>query len=227
MPTAASSIVGVIGMSCGESARYSANYASLMNVVRPPGTIFASVIGLSIANNWNLIAQSFLQSEAEWLFLVNDDHVYSPDILSKLLAHNVDIVTGLYLGRSFPHMPIIYDEVDNIGRTFPRYLADGEKGLIPIKACGDGCLLIRRKVLETIPYPWWDLGQLSIVSCDHDLSFSKKVREAGFQIYCDFGATVGHIACMTVMPQQNENGQWGTFLLQGTNVIAIPSPQTV
>ena len=102
MPITETPIVGMIGMGCGDVARYSTTYASLMNVVKPPGTVFVSAMGMSIADNWNKIARIFLQTPAKWLFLVNDDNVYDPDILVRLLAHDKDVVTGLYLSRAFP-----------------------------------------------------------------------------------------------------------------------------
>ena len=93
-------VTGVIGMACGDASRYSESYASLMGIVKPPGTVFFQVTGMSVADNFNKIARETLQSSAEWLFLTNDDQLWPPNILTKLLQHDVDIVTDLYLSRA-------------------------------------------------------------------------------------------------------------------------------
>ena len=218
-------LVGMIGMGCGELSRFSECYASLVNLHRPDRTIFLQCRGMSIANNWNVIGKEFLRSPAEWLFLVNDDHVYPEETLIKLLADDKDIITGLYLSRSFPYMPLLFDHIDAEGLIHQRFLYDHEQGVIPIKACGDGALLIKRKVLETIPFPWWELGTIESDKCSHDVTFSKKVMTAGFQMYCDLDVQVGHHTVVTVMPQRTEEGPWQTLLLQGANAIMIPTPQ--
>jgi hypothetical protein len=218
--------VGMIGMACGETARYSECYASLMGITKPPGTAFIQSKSMSVADNFNRIARSFLRTDAQWLFLVNDDQVWAPNTLTKLLTHDVDVVTGLYLSRMFPFAPICYDQVSDMGLVHSRYLLPGEAGLIPIKACGDGCLLIRRKVLEAIPDPWWELGNPQKDMCCHDVLFSKKVNDAGFQIYADLEVTVGHLALFSVFPHRNPQGVWTTLLVQAGGNIVLPSVQS-
>jgi hypothetical protein len=218
--------VGFIGMACAEHARYSECYASLMGLQKPPGTAFLQCKSMSVADNFNRIARDFLQTQAEWLFLVNDDHLWAPDTLTKLLAHNVDVVTGLYLSRVYPYKPVIHDQVDSNGLIFDRYLSQHEHGLVPIKACGDGCLLIRRRVLEAIPDPWWELGNPERDKCCHDVLFSKKVREAGFQMWADLEVVVGHLATVAVFPHRNQKGEWLTLLTQREHNIALPAAQS-
>ena len=214
----------MIGMGCGESARYSQTYASLMQIEKPVGTVYVPAMGMSIADNWNTIARIFLQSSAEWLFLVNDDHVYQPDVLHRLLAHDTDIVTGLYLSRYSPYAPVAFNLVDPNGGLYPLFLSKlRQTGLVPILACGDGALLIRRKVLEAIADPWWELGAKQRDKCDHDITFSAKVHQAGFQIYCDLDTIIGHITTMNIIPQQDENGLWTTVFSHGDTGIVMPA----
>lgn len=215
-------VKGVIGMACGTSARYSDTYASLMDLEKPEGWIFRQKKGMSVADNFNSIARLFLNTTAEWLFLVNDDHVWAPTALKSLLAHDKDVVTGLYLARTLPCAPVVFDQTSEDGRIFPFYLQKGQRGLVPIKACGDGCLLIRRRVLEAIPDPWWELGIPETDKCGHDVLFSKKVCDAGFQIYCDMEVTVGHIGMFAIFPYRDADGNWQTFLINNGHTLGIP-----
>lgn len=221
-----SSPVGFIGMACAETARFSEPYASLIAMEKPAGTAFLQCKSMSIADNFNKIAREMLATKAEWLFLVNDDHLWAPDTLKKLLARDVDVVTGLYLARTFPFAPVVHDVVTDEGLIFPRYLAPGDRGLVPIKACGDGCLLIKRKVLEAIVDPWWELGKPDADKCCHDVLFSKKVRDAGFQIYADFEVLVGHLGIFAIFPRRDEMGDWHTMLLQQEQAVILPAVQS-
>lgn len=216
--------VGMIGMSCGELARFSETYASLMGLRKPPGTIFMQCRSMSIADNWNQIARMFMESSAEWLFLTNDDQTYAPDTLIRLLARNVDVVTGLYLSRAFPFSPVIHDDEDADGFVRTRYLQQGESGLVPVISAGDGALLIRRHVMEKIGDPWWALShQNHADKAVHDMNFSRKVRAAGFQMYCDLDVTPGHLGVFAIFPKRQPDGTWITMLTQGANALTLPA----
>jgi hypothetical protein len=71
-------------------------------------------------------------------------------------------------------------------------------GLMQVDYVGAGCLLISRKVLETLQYPWffWSRNDPRIPlkeRISEDLYFCKKAREAGFQIYLDASVRCLHV----------------------------------
>jgi hypothetical protein len=104
-------------------------------------------------------------------------------------------------------------------------MAPGEKGLIPAAAVGDGCLLIRRYVLEQIPDPWWEYGETESDCCDHDVVFSRKVVEHGFGLYCDLDLRVDHVSNFTISPVQEDDGEWYAYLRQAERAIKVKVPQ--
>lgn len=207
-------------MACGETARFSEPYDSLMNLERPDGWTFRQARSMSIAENWNVLGATFLATDADWLFLTNDDHVYPPDTLRRLLAHDKDVVTGLYLTRQAPFRPVLFDDVTAAGGLVPRRFMSSDRGLKAVAACGDGCLLLRRSVLETIPAPWWALANYHSDACDHDNAFCAKVRAAGFDIWCDFDMSIGHLGVMPVFPFFD--GHWRAGVIAGTGVFEVP-----
>ncbi len=210
----------MIGMYCNELARFSETYGSLWALERPDATHFMHSFHASLARAQNEIAQKFLASESEYLFLTNDDHVYPPDTLTRLLAHKKEIVSGIYLRRGLPFEPVIFSEQNTAGRVHPHYFKQGDNGLIPVKACGGGCLLIHRSVLEKIPQPWWNLGTIESDLISEDISFCKSVNAAGFQIWCDLSVRVGHIITAVVWPYE-DGGNWSTLLRQGKMGISL------
>lgn len=227
---------GLIGLACGEISRYSDFLPSIVGLQKPAGTFFQKISGLGPAQPFNNIAALFLENKSwEWLFLVNDDHIYPPDTIVRLLNREVDVVSGLYFGRLQPFEPILFDKVEliedpnNPGRMrnwYTRHLMQpGEEGLIQAAAVGDGCLLIRRHVLEKMQPPWWEYGETFSDACDHDVVFSRKVREAGFGLYCDLDVRVDHIASFAVRPVRKADGTWVTQLVQSINrALEVPAP---
>lgn len=182
--------------------------------------------GLGPAEPLNIIGEAFMaRPELEWLFLVNDDNLCQPSALIQLLDRDVDFITGLYYSKLQPFEPILFDRFVPMteavvsrksDRWYGRHLMQpNEGGVIPILACGDGCLLITRKVLERVPYPWWDYGETRAGHVDHDMVFSRKCREAGFSLYCDTDVLVDHMAMMAVRPYRDDKGQWWVKLVQG------------
>lgn len=217
----------MIGMVCAELARFSETYASLMALEMPPGTRFIQNYHISFAHGQNEIGRYFLESDCDFLFLTNDDQIYPSDTLSRLLSHDKDIVSGLYLRRSFPFEPIIFSEENEQGIARTHYLKDGETGLIPVVACGSGAVLIRRKVLETLPAPWWKVGTVAPDLISEDLTFCHDARRAGFEVWCDLDVRVGHITVTPIFPQI-QDGKWITLLRHGEGFgSALPAAEPI
>lgn len=224
----------MIGLACGELARYSDVLPGIIGLQKPQGTVFMKASVLGPANGFNGIAREFLSHKhLEWLFLTNDDNICPQDSIPRLLDREVDVVSGLYFARQAPFEPIAFDrwtwEARTGGTKLTRWwhrhlMKRGETGLLKVAAVGDGCLLIRRHVLETLLDPWWEYGETFTDVCDHDVRFSRKVVEAGFELYCDLDIVVDHIATFNVRPVRLANGEWKVRLVQGQKeVIELPA----
>lgn len=210
-------MTGIIGMSCREMSRFSECYDSLMNLQRPLGTHFIQCRSMHGPANWNLLGKLMLERDLEWLFCTEDDHIYQPHTLMRLLEHDKDIVSGLYLKRDYPFEPVAYYEVgDGNGSIRSHYLDDSEGGLVEVDAVGVGCLLIRRKVFETLPAPWWILTAPPAAPdmINSDVEWCRAAKRHGFSIWCDLDLSVGHVAVTPIVPMR-QNGQWKTFLVIG------------
>jgi hypothetical protein len=202
---------GLLALSCSETARYSSARLSIESLQRPVGSQRIDVMSLSIASNFNSAVRKMLEiPELQWIFLMNDDHVYPPDTLMRLLEHDVLAVTALYVERVIPFGPVLFDRVaDGTGHVL-RYPLPGyeQSGLVPIVACGDGAMLVRRSVFERIPEPWWAFGEVDVDRCDHDLAFCSRLRDADVPIFVDLKTVVDHVTPLTLRPVQMRDGSW-------------------
>lgn len=218
------STIGVIGISSPELARYAQFYSNLTMVKRPATTALAHATGQVISVNRNTITEQALAAGAEWIWYVDDDHVFQPDTLLKLLERNVDIVSGLYLQRAAPYVPHRYIHEEPSGAVWTQTLAPGDTGLSEVLATGAGCLLVKTAVFMHLKPPYWRLGQLSSDVWGDDIDFCQRARAAGFKIWCDLDVPVGHYVIHSVVPARNADDVWTTQLMEGqTHIATFPA----
>lgn len=171
-----------------------------MRLERPPGTHVYFAKGSDRETSRNQLVRAMLEAGDDWLLFLDDDSVFSEDLLLRLLARDVDIVGGLYLRRDQPFSPVAYAEVLEDGRFVPLDLTQyGKEDIVPVMAVGTGAMLIRRDVFKAMPDPWFLRAELT-----EDMIFCLQCRH---QVYVDLGARVGHMTTATVWPSVTED-EW-------------------
>jgi hypothetical protein len=216
-------VTGVIGIPCAEQGRWSAFWGSLCDLERPSGWKVVPGRGSSVASNRNLIVRRALHLGAEHVFFLDDDLVFNPKVLLRLLDRDVDAVVGLTLRRQPPFEPIWFHtnlpRQDCMVRVLP---TDG--ALMPLAAATSGGLLVKTDVFRRIEPPWWTLGQFDGRRdewCD-DLDFCRKLEAAGVPLYGDPTVRFEHITNVNVVPHF-QDGRWMVVLARGgTPIVAMP-----
>jgi intein/homing endonuclease len=128
-------------------------------------------------------------------FFLDDDVMPPPDTIPRLIAHEKDIVSGLYFRRAEPIQPVMLRD----GKPKPTFILDYQPGqVVEADLVGAGCLLIHRRVLEALQKNWfeWKLGRDDEIPeeerASEDFVFARKAKRAGFQIYVDTGIQCFH-----------------------------------
>jgi hypothetical protein len=128
---------------------------------------------------------------------------FQQDAVVKLLAHDVDICTGVAYQRGEPYAPCAFILNPETKAFHPTEV--GEKlGLAQVDAIGGYFPLIKRHVLEGIEGPWFVYGDTSLGYNDspddpegsgigEDVYFSVKAKMAGFEIWIDTSIEIEHI----------------------------------
>ncbi len=219
-----------IAIPCAELSRYSEFWLSLEGQRLPDGTRkWGCGRGLYVGTNQNTCAREFLASDAEYFWLVNDDQIYPPDTLARLLAHRQDIVVPVCLGHDFPFVPLIYQAHATVPEALQaRYLRKEDQGLIEVRASGGGGMLVHRRVLETIADPWWEVYTVHPPDqlphqISEDFDFCEKAIAAGFRILADTEALVGHQTVFSVWPQRTPDGSWVSVIARNKEYVALPA----
>lgn len=180
-----------------------------MNLALPPNTFTMTVHGQSPAASRNSIIKSALENDFTHIFFVDDDMIIPPDTLHKLLAHDKDIVSALYLLRSFPHRPAFFDKAYDDGKCKFASLTRDKEGLVKGVNCGLGAVLMSTNVFKDLEPPYVRLGEIEKDGWCDDVGFFNRCRRAGYDIWCDLNAPCGHMTTMTIWPEKF-NGEWFT-----------------
>lgn len=143
------------------------------------------------------------------VFFMDSDMKFEELTLSRLLAHNKDIVGGLYMrkgGEFYPNVFRIVDDGTEHGQmqTFFPKAKRGE--LVECAAIGTGCMLINVDVFRKIEPPWFLYEPYFEPDKRHktqteDIVFCRYAREAGYKIYVDPNIHAGHVGLFTVWPE--------------------------
>lgn len=208
-----------VGIPCSETARFSLFYDSLLHV---RGVTHENVImarGANVAENRNAIAEEVLAKSYDAVLYADDDQALLPETLERLLAHDKDIVSGLYLARESPFVPMMFEIIE--ARNCVKLLSSSAGGLVPIVAAGAGCLLVKATVFKIMERPWWRLGQIDKVGWSDDIDFCSRARQAGFSLWCDLDCLVGHQTQAVVWPHRTPDGEWVTGLMIGNEAVAV------
>ena len=177
-------------------------FKSIYDLFTPNGceVVFQYFWGYQVDQVRNLIAHWTIQNNFDYLFCVDSDIAFPPDTLIRLMNHQKDIVSGVYIQR-IPgrHTIEIMRKNSTGGVTHVDWNDIKGQGLVPIDGCGFGCVLIDTKVLRAIPYPHF----LYHSAIDHahtlseDVHFCNLARDHGFSLWCDTDIRCEHIGSFT------------------------------
>lgn len=147
----------------------------------------------NITKKYNQARAMLLAGDYDALLTVESDMIIPPNALKRLSAADVDVAYGLYVSRHGKHPWLTLDRVTEdvrgshaLGETWEER-GDMWLQVVTTAGVGLGCTLIRRHVLEAIPFRVRD----EMIA--NDWYFAIDVREAGFTQAHDCGVICGHI----------------------------------
>jgi len=176
-------------------------FKSIYDLKIPEGyeATFQYFYGYNIDQVRNLIADWVVKG-FDYLFSVDSDISFPSNTLERLLSHDVDVVSGLYIQRKPGlHILEIYEPNENGGVVNMPYPKLKGRNLVEVAGCGFGCALVKAEVLRDIGYPQFKyysaIEHRNTVS--EDVDFCKKARDKGFKIWADPNVLCSHTGSFT------------------------------
>lgn len=182
--------------------------ASLLSLYRncktPVQIRFAPYTYIHVARS-ALLYQA-IDTEATHIMFIDSDMVFPTDGVDRLIAHDKDIVGGLYHKRTENHPAVIFTQIEdklvNITRSMGRF-SDDE--LFEVDVIGTGFLLIKMDIFKKMEPPFFYYGdpeefrlkKTPLFDLGEDTTFCLKARKNGYKIFCDPTIKLGHIGIQT------------------------------
>lgn len=177
-------------------------FQSIYNMRRGDNNVkFEHIRGYDCAAARNNIVKKFLESDCDYLMMVDHDVVLPENALLDLLEDDKEVVSGYYAHRSasydgktclcylghfnYDHQYMDEDilELKRLGTT-----------VFQIKGGGMGCILIKRSLLERMKFPyfkWVEYDNGGTLS--EDLYFCEQCKNMDVPIFADTRVSCGHI----------------------------------
>ncbi len=148
----------------------------------------------------NLATASFLASGLDRMLVIDADHIFTPQDVGRLLAHDLPLVSGLYVkkvaGYEYPVLPLD-------ASVPPKSLFDKSAECpVEVQCVPRGFISIHRSVFETLkPHvPHYDEGEFEVGiywqsipgTMSEDFAFCKLYREHGGRVWLDHSIFVQH-----------------------------------
>jgi hypothetical protein len=162
----------------------------------------------NVCKNRNDIVKKFLEGDYSHLFFMDSDMRFPEFTLSRLLAHDKDVVGGYYTTKINPFRSTVLVENGRPGISELTYNPTTGDYLKQVGAIATGCMLIKRHVLEGMKWPWFwyrpEHDRQEFAS--EDVTFCDEARARGFEVWCDFSLCCGHVGHMVVSPFVDAEG---------------------
>ena len=143
------------------------------------------------------ICKRTMKEHFDYMLQLDSDMTFPPDALCRLIERDVDVITGVYVGKCESHKPVLFTELhkddENCG---PYGLKTGlnelmQQDLFTVAGCGAGFLLVKEHIIRIMYIhmhewfrPYAGLGE--------DVSFCQRCTELGIKIWADKSIPMGH-----------------------------------
>jgi len=148
-----------------------------------------------ITNNRNKIVKKFLESGMDYLLMIDSDNVPPFEVLD-LADYEKDIVGVVCFGY-LKKMVIPFCLKKNTRGAYDVADFDEGDGLKEVDAVGTGCIMISRKVLQDVGYPFRnEYKPDGTKKMGLDINFCRRAQEKGYKIYCQTDYLCSHWTTM-------------------------------
>ena len=152
-------------------------------------------VGSLIYTSRDNLSKKAVSMGAEYIFWLDSDMVFEPDILIKMMdeIEPNTILTGLYFRRVAPFSPVLFDklEMTDKGCEWTDFKEIPDKPF-EVGGCGFGCVLMPTEAIVSVVLEHTQMFN-PMKGVGEDLSFCWRARQSGYKIVCDPQLKLGHV----------------------------------
>jgi len=140
-----------------------------------------------------------MANDRDTLVMLDCDHEHPPDIVQRLVRHDVGVVGALYFRRSAPHDAMFFIRAEDGELQQPEEW-DADTGIVAGTVVGTGAIAIQGWVFKRLmekgfqwPFFRYTYTEEGMVQPTEDMYFGVICEEAGIPHYCDFSTVTPHL----------------------------------
>lgn len=171
-------------------------YLSHLSLSKPPGTAIAGVVRSMPDYARNSLVEQALKFGYDYIFFLDDDMVPEPDLLVHLLKimesdSSISVLSPFAYRRLPPYLPCVF-RLRQDGKYDP--IDSRDEGIIDVDATTMASTLVRSSVFRSVSFPWFEFKDGGEIRFSEDITFCRKVKEAGLRICVDTNRECLHIS---------------------------------
>jgi hypothetical protein len=162
-----------------------------------------TVNGTLIFDQREKLAIAALEEGCDWILWVDADMRFPKNTIERLMLHNKDICGVNATTRTIPVKPtaknLVVNEEEKTN-VWNQVSSKGKTGIEKVTSIGCGVMLVKRRVFEKTPQPWFWFYQLpGNKILGEDVHFCVAAHDAGFETWVDHGLSneIGHVGSYT------------------------------
>lgn len=144
-----------------------------------------------ISYNRNDICKRFLETDYDYLLMIDSDCVPDEKLL-ELADYDKDIIGATCFGF-IKNMIVPFAMKQRVDYKYDVIDADLHNGVVEVDAIGSGVMMIARRVLENLPYPFRnEYDPEGIKTKGLDFNFCRRAKLLGYKVFCNTDILASH-----------------------------------
>ncbi len=173
--------------------------------------VIESRVAAPYAHNMNAIALDVVRGGYDYWITFDDDNPprSNPIDLVFLGKDIIGCPTPVWCFNRPDKLPYFWSVFTELPDGLHEPYKGPFDGLQRVDAVGSGCMVIARRVLEAVRAPFmrqWDENGIVTLGCD--LSFCRKARAAGFEVYAHYGHPCRHFKTVDLTEVVESIAHW-------------------
>lgn len=157
-----------------------------------------------ISSNRNEVCKRFLETDMDYLLMIDGDCIADENLLN-LADYDKDVIGGTCFGFIKKNI-VPFCMKRRVDYKYDIIDTSLSNGVIEVDAIGSGLIMIKREVLENMPYPFRnEYDPEGIKTKGLDFNFCSRAQKLGYKVFCDTDMLVQHWATVDLLTM------WKTF----------------
>ena len=159
------------------------------------------------------LAQHAVNKEFDEVLWIDDDMVFDRHLYEDLKMCGKDMVCGLFVSRHYPFVSCLFRSLNPVKR-----ITEYPDEAFRIAGCGFGCVLMKTRILKDVMLNNGGKCFVPEQKLGEDCAFCVRAAAAGYEIWCEPTARVGHVGRIVIWPEDVERLQGNIQGLEGKKI---------